>query len=111
MSGDIHFGDRVSMDGGQGNSGIVHYHGAAPADAREAYQELFRAITVLRGQVTPENRAVLDESVAAIGTGEDAEPGVVGRALATIAGVAALVGAAGAPVVAAVQQVTALLAP
>jgi hypothetical protein len=98
-----HIGDKINQIGGTGNTGIIKDQGAV--DPRAAFRDMIQAIPVLRGQVSTEDREVIDASLRTIGTGSDVEPGTLRRALGAIAGVATVVGEVGLPVVEAVRRV------
>ncbi|MGW6919048.1 hypothetical protein ACWGB8_35310 [Kitasatospora sp. NPDC054939] len=102
-----HYGDEVTQYGNH-NTGIVKNYGADP---QVAFREMLAAVQQLRSQVTAVDREILDESLDALGTGENVQPGVMRRALATISGVAQAVGTAGLPVVQSVQTVLELMGP
>jgi hypothetical protein len=104
MSGKWHFGDEVTQYGDH-NVGMIKNQG--PADPQAAFRDMIRAVQVLRGQVSPADRAVIDESMTAIGTGGNVEKGTLRRALGNIAGVATMVGQVGGPVIASVRAVMA----
>ena len=78
MSGDWHFGDEVTQYGDH-NVGMIKNQG--PADPQAAFRDMIRAVQVLRGQVSPADRAVIDASMTAIGTGGNVEKGTLRRAL------------------------------
>jgi hypothetical protein len=81
----------------------VHHPGPLPLDA------LLDAVHELRGRISSEDSEILDEAVETLEI-EPAPPrGVVRRALATTAGIAALSGPAGAPVLTAVRDVRSTL--
>ena len=63
----------------------------------------------LRGQVTADDRQVLDESVKVVRMGANADKGVLRRALSNVVGIATMVGAAGAPALDAALKVKELL--
>ncbi|MFF3967178.1 hypothetical protein ACFYZI_37200 [Streptomyces griseorubiginosus] len=111
--GDVQIGDVVNIHGGSGHIGIVKNHNQnlnnGPVHQQVEFQDLIRAVESLRGRVSADDREVLDGALDAIGTGEPVQPGVLRRALTSIAGVAAVVGDIGVPVGAAVQKVLALL--
>jgi hypothetical protein len=104
MSGNFHFGDEVTQYGDH-NVGMIKNQG--PADPQAAFRDMVSAIQVLRGQVSPADRQVIDESMQAIGTGGNVEKGTLRRALGNIAGVATMVGQVGVPVIEAVRAVMA----
>ena len=104
MSGDYHFGDEVTQYGDH-NVGMIKNQGLA--DQQSAFQEMINVIQVLRDQVSAADRQVIDESMDAIGTGDNVEKGTLRRALGNIAGIATIVGQAGVPVIDAIRQVMA----
>lgn len=81
-------------------------HGAT-TDPQALFREMLSAIQTLRGQVGPMDRQVIDESVAAVGSGQDVPPQQMHGALSRIAGIASIVGQVGAPVVEAIRKVMA----
>jgi hypothetical protein len=104
MNTNYHIGDNVTQHG-DGNIGIIKNQ--APADPNSALLELTRLVEVLRGQVSTADREVIDESIRAIGSGENVNKGTMRRALSRIAGIAALVGEVGVPVIGAIRAVMA----
>lgn len=104
MSSNYHIGDNVNQRG-DGNIGIIKSQ--ASADPASAMLELTRLVQVLRDQVSSADRQVIDESMNAIGTGQDVEKSAMRSALSRIAGIAALVGELGAPVIGAIRAVMA----
>ncbi|MEU2389388.1 hypothetical protein [Streptomyces sp. NPDC007369] len=117
MSGDnYHFGDNVTMNGGTGNTGIVKHYGAAdgpsdlPPELRAALQDLLARVDALRGQLPPASAQMLDASLPDA-TGGAAVPAQTRQsALMSIAGIAAVVGPLGQPIVDAVTKILELLA-
>ncbi|WP_406445067.1 hypothetical protein OHB14_39020 [Streptomyces sp. NBC_01613] len=105
--GNFHIGDAVTQIGGSGNTGI-YKNQASAADPQAAFRDMIQAIQVMRGQVSAEDRQVIDDSLQTIGNGANADPGTMRRALTAIAGVATMVGQVGVPVIEAVRRVTAL---
>ncbi|MEU9301812.1 hypothetical protein [Streptomyces sp. NPDC048269] len=71
---------------------------------------MIRTIRILRDQVSADDRQIIDESLATISQGDAAPPGAFRRALASVTGIAALVGEIGVPAAEAVRRVLALLA-
>jgi hypothetical protein len=65
------------------------------------------AADALRGQVHPSDRQIIDESLRSIGTSANVERPTLRQALGRLAGIAAVVGEVGAPVVEAVRKVSA----
>lgn len=106
MSGNFHYGDNVTQHGNH-NVGIIKNQG--PADPQAAFREMITAVQVLRGQVSAADRQVIDESMKAIGTGDNVEKGTLRRALSNIAGIATVVGQVGVPVIESVRAVMAAL--
>jgi hypothetical protein len=104
LSGDYHFGDEVTQYGDH-NVGMIKNQ--VLADQQSAFQEMINVIQVLRDQVSAADRQVIDESMDAIGTGDNVEKGTLRRALGNIAGIATIVGQAGVPVIDAIRQVMA----
>ncbi|MFG2979628.1 hypothetical protein ACGFYQ_00010 [Streptomyces sp. NPDC048258] len=102
-------GDNYNASG-PGSIGRIQntYQGAQ--DPQAVFEDMIRAIRTLRGQVSDEDRQVIDESLATITQGDAAPPGAFRRALASVTGVATLVGEIGLPVAEAVRRVLALLA-
>lgn len=101
---DYHIGDKVEQHGNH-NIGMIKNQG--PADPQTVFQEMINAIQTLRGQVSVADRQVIDESINTIGTGGNAEKQSLRRALGNIAGVAAMVGQVGVPVIDAIRKVMA----
>lgn len=104
MSSSYHYGDEVTMYGDH-NIGMIKNQ--ASADPRAVLQEMIKAVQVLRGQVSAADRQVIDESMATVGKADQVEKGTLRRALADIAGIAAVVGQVGVPVIDAVRKVMA----
>lgn len=104
----FHYGDSVNVSG-SGNVGKIQNQYQGPQDSQADFQDMIRAVQILRGQVSTEDREVIDDSLEIIRQGDSAGPGALRRALGTIAGVAAVVGEIGLPVVEAVRRVLALL--
>lgn len=101
---DYHFGDKVNQYGNH-NVGMIKNQG--PADPQAAFREMINAVQALRGQVSAADRQVIDESMNAIGTGDNVEKQPLRRALGNIAGVAAMVGQVGVPVIESIRKVMA----
>jgi len=97
-----HFGDKVKMYGDH-NVGIIKNQGST--DPQAAFREMINAIQALRGQVSATDRQVIDESMNTIATGDNLEKQPLRRALANIAGVAAMVGQVGVPVIESIRKV------
>lgn len=107
MSGNYHYGDEVTQYGDH-NIGMIKNQ--SPADPQTAFREMINAVQILRTQVSPADRQVIDESLHAMsptGAAGTVEPSTLRRALGAIAGVATMVGQTGAPVIEAVRQVMA----
>ncbi|WP_329118863.1 hypothetical protein [Streptomyces sp. NBC_01353] len=116
MSGDNYFyGNTVNMHDGTNNTGMVnHQSGTVGAQATSpameaAVQELLRLLVELRGNVPTGTAQSLDATLPAITAGPATEPEERRRALDRIAEIAGAAGAIGAPLVAAVERVIALL--
>ncbi|MFD3661328.1 hypothetical protein ACFWVF_12135 [Streptomyces sp. NPDC058659] len=103
--GDSHGGggrDTVNIFGGEGHTGIVHNHHAPSQQPtlEEALRTVVTLMRELRAEVAPEDRRSFDEALpvlAADATGAAVETPVRRRALVTVAGIAALLGTLGAP--------------
>ena len=108
MSGDhFHFGDEVHQVGHY-NIGMVKKHEAAGPQI--AVREMIEAIAALRGAVPDSDRTVIDQSMTAIGPDiHSQDKGVVRRALASIAGIAAMVDQVGVPVIEAIRKAITVL--
>lgn len=102
MSSNYHVGDEVTQYGDH-NIGIVKNQGSA--DPQVLLQEMIILVQALRGQVTAVDRRVIDESMDVIDMGGNAEKGTLRRALQSIAGIAAMVGEFGVPVIESVRKV------
>ncbi|MGI5527847.1 hypothetical protein ACQEVX_10590 [Streptomyces syringium] len=89
------------------------HHNTGKIQNQYQYQDsqaaLVSAVQALRSQVSDADRRVLDDSLDIVRAGPSVEPGAMRRALASIAGVAVVVGEIGAPVTAAVNQVVTAL--
>jgi hypothetical protein len=107
--GSYHYGDSVTQIGGTGNTGI-NKNQVTATDPQTAFREMLQAIEILRAQVSPDDRQVIDDSLQTINSTNGTSPGTMRRALTAIAGVATMVGQVGVPVVEAVRRVTALIA-
>jgi hypothetical protein len=99
-------GDQYNQYGEHSVGRIQNY---GPADPGAAYQQMLRAVQVLRGQLSPADRVLVDEQLGVLSAGPEQDPGTLRRALGTVAGVAAVVGQVGAPVIEAVRQVMSAL--
>jgi hypothetical protein len=114
MSANYHFGDKVGGDKvggdkvsvrGKHNVGMIKNQGTT--DPRAALEEMINAVQVLRGQVSAADRQVIDESMNIVRRADNVEKGTLRRALSNIAGVAAMVGQVGVPVIESVRAVMA----
>jgi len=99
-----HVGDEVNQYGNY-NTGINYNQGTA--DPQVAFREMINAVQALRGQVSAVDRQVIDESMNTIGTGDNVEKQPLRRALGNIAGIAAMVGQVGVPVIESIRKVMA----
>jgi hypothetical protein len=102
MSGSYHIGDEVTQYGDH-NIGILKNQG--PADPQEALRNLAILVQALRDEVPVADRQVIDESMRTINRGNDVEKGTLRRALGNIAGIAAMVGEFGVPVIDSIRKV------
>lgn len=105
MTSNYYGGQFVNQSGSHNTMGDVNYH--APVDPQAAFQEMLNAIQALRGQVPPDERQVIDESVQVIRAGNNAEPHRLRRAFRDVVGIATVVGQVGAPAVEAIRKVMA----
>ncbi|WP_426507472.1 hypothetical protein ACPPVO_54675 [Dactylosporangium sp. McL0621] len=92
---------------GEHSVGRIEHHGGRDPDA--AFRDLLRAVQLLRAQVPPADRRLVDEQLQVLAAGPGQDPGTLRRALGAVAGVATVVGQVGAPVIQAVRQVAAAL--
>lgn|GEM_PF-5743505 len=99
-----YFGGYHVTQHGDHNLGMIN--NSSP-DPQAALREMIEAVRVLRGQVGPADRVVIDESMRTIGTGANVERRSLRRALGELAGMATVVGQVGAPVIDAVRKVMA----
>ncbi|MFI6419567.1 hypothetical protein ACIBG6_19505 [Streptomyces sp. NPDC050842] len=105
MSGDgnnYYFGDAVNIHGGTEITGIVNNYPAPPQQPtlEEALRTVVALMRELRAEVAPEDQQSFDEALpvlAADATGAGVETPVRRRALLTVAGIAAMLGTLGAP--------------
>ncbi|MFD0149205.1 hypothetical protein ACWGQ4_00960 [Streptomyces sp. NPDC055721] len=106
-----HYGDRVTMIGGTGNKGIVHHHAPQTQPTlEEALRTVVELMRVLRAEVPPEDRGSFDEALPVLAADEAATaPPVRRRALLTVAGIAAMLGAVGTPLLDAARAALELL--
>jgi hypothetical protein len=102
-----YYGDNINQIGGIGNVGKIVNQAAA--DPSSALEEIIRLAEELRGEVSPADCRTLDQSVEVLRGGEAVERRSLRSALASIAGIAAVVGEVGVPVIEAVRKtITAL---
>jgi hypothetical protein len=104
MSSNSHFGDEVTQYGDY-NIGMIKSQ--TPVDPQAALREMINAVQVLRGQVSVTDRQVIDEAMETISAEDVSNKRSWRRALSDIAGIAAVVGQVGAPVVESVRKVMA----
>ena len=107
MTGNYHIGDRIVQ---HGPHSIGMIKNQAPADPRTAFHEMIDAVQAFRMSVPPADRRTIDESLQTIqspatAAGRDG----LRRALANVAGLAALVGQAGVPVIESIRKVATAL--
>jgi hypothetical protein len=100
-------GEQYNIYGKRNVGKIEKNYGAGNVDA--SVRELINAVEVLRRQVSPAERQRIDESLETVRQGEQAKPGKLRGALSEIAGIAAVVGQVGAPVIDAVRKVAAAI--
>ncbi|GAB2763766.1 hypothetical protein [Streptomyces bullii] len=96
-------GDSV-LQFGNGNIGIIKAQGVP--DPQAALEQMISAALALRDRVSTDDQQVIDTALDVIRDGGAADPGRLRQALAGIAGIAALVGEVGAPVLGAVRTLT-----
>ncbi|GEB58749.1 hypothetical protein [Streptomyces gardneri] len=110
--GNNYGGDQVNIFGGEGHTGIVHHH-AGPQQQptlEEALRTVVELMRVLRAEVPPEDRGSFDDALPVLAADEDATPPPVRRrALLTVAGIAALLGTVGTPLLDAARAALELL--
>jgi hypothetical protein len=95
-------GDSVVQFGGQGNIGkIVNHSSGGPLMALE---EVIRLAEALRVEVPSADARVIDDSVETLRKSGPSDHKTLRQALANIAGIAALVGQVGVPVIQAVRD-------
>ncbi|MET9726023.1 hypothetical protein [Streptomyces zaomyceticus] len=104
------YGNVVNVNGGQGNVGINYGTvGGTPDDRlRAAVEELTRLLQDLRPHLSPEQAQTVDEALPEL-TPDRTALRQRGLVLASVAQIAAAVGAVGQPVVDALGQLIALL--
>jgi len=98
-----YYGGNFVTQYGPNSLGMVNNN--APVDRQVALRDMIDAIQILRGQVSPDDRQVIDESMRTIGTGTDVQPQHLRRSLSNLVGIATVVGQVGVPVVEAVRKV------
>ena len=91
------------------NSHMTVNKSQGPGDTAAALREMITLIQELRAQVTPVDRATLDESASVIRQGERAEPGALRRAVGAVIGIATMAGTVGGPALDAALKVKQLL--
>jgi hypothetical protein len=91
------------------NSHMTVNKSQGPGDTAAALREMITLIQELRAQVTPADRATLDESASVIRQGERAEPGALRRAVGAVIGIATMAGTVGGPALDAALKVKQLL--
>jgi len=101
-----HYGDTINQ---YGERNIGKISSQAPTDPRAALLEIIRMAQELRGQVSVADCQVIDESVEVLSHRDTVNQGSLRRALGNIAGIAALVGEVGVPVIEAVRKVVTAL--
>ncbi|MCX5405363.1 hypothetical protein OHA37_15885 [Streptomyces sp. NBC_00335] len=113
--GGIQYGDRVTINGGQGVIGIVKNQSptivgpqAAPVTPQEALRQLERLLLELRPQVTPAGAGTIDTNLPVIVSPESG-PEARHGALMAVLGIATLAGEIGLPIIEAVGRVLELL--
>ena len=105
MTSNYHDSHVVNQQG-PNNIGMIN-NNYAPADPQAAFRDLVNAVQVLRGQVSPDERQSIDESMRVIQAGKNAEPQRLRKAFTSISGIALLAGQVGPPVVDAVKKLMA----
>ncbi|MFF5436751.1 hypothetical protein [Streptomyces achromogenes] len=106
-----YYGQVANINGGQGNVGFNYGTVGGPAadpELRAAVENLTRGLAELRRHLTPEQDRTVEEALPAL-TPDRAALRERGLVLASIAQIAAAVGAVGEPVVNAVGRLIALL--
>ncbi|KQX09391.1 hypothetical protein ASC82_26070 [Streptomyces sp. Root431] len=105
-------GDMVNIFGGEGHAGIVHHHGGPPPQPtlEEALRTVVELMRVLRAEVPPEDRGSFDDALPVLAADEAATASPVRRrALLTVAGIAAMLGTVGTPLLDAARAALELL--
>jgi hypothetical protein len=101
---DYRFGDEV-LQIGDHNIGIIKNE--ARDSVQDALRELVALVAALRSQVPDADRDVIDSAMGVITVGDSTDKGSLRRALSNIAGIAAVVGEVGVPVIEAIRKVAA----
>ncbi|MFG2330081.1 hypothetical protein ACGFMM_10685 [Streptomyces sp. NPDC048604] len=110
-SGNHNYGQQVNVYGGRGNHGsIVNHHApAAPAGLEDALRAVLEQAARVRGQLAPSDARSVDETLPVLDPDAPAPPEDRRRALLTVAGVAATVGAVAQPLLDSVRAALELL--
>jgi hypothetical protein len=101
-----YYGQYVNQQNSNNPIGMIN-NNYASADPQAAFRDLVNAVQVLRGQVSPDERQAIDESMRVIQAGKNAEPQRLRKAFTSISGIALLAGQVGPPVVDAVKKLMA----
>ncbi|MFB7606050.1 hypothetical protein [Streptomyces gardneri] len=118
MSGDnYNFGDVVNIHDGSGHQGIVHNYAAAPQPPTldEALRTVVTLMRELRAEVGPEGQRAFDDALPVLAADATDVAGTAvevpgrRRALITVAGIAALLGTVGTPLLDAARAALELL--
>ncbi|MET9671914.1 hypothetical protein ABZY68_02300 [Streptomyces sp. NPDC006482] len=111
MAGDNYGGgDQVNIFGGTAHTGIVHHHVAAQPTLEEALRAVVALMRELRAEVAPEDRGAFDEALPVLAADAPAEAQQTRRrALVTVAGIAAVLGTVGTPLLDAARAALELL--
>ncbi|MEU7070786.1 hypothetical protein AB0B30_07935 [Streptomyces narbonensis] len=106
-----HYGDRVNMIGGTGNQGIVHHHAPQPQPTlEEALRTVVTLMGQLRAEVPSEDRGSFDDALPVLAADEAVTaPPERRRALLTVAGIAAMLGTVGTPLLGSARAALELL--
>jgi hypothetical protein len=107
MTSNINYGNQIYQPGSHNSASMST--GQSATDLAAALRELLDAVEGMQSQVPAADRQRVHASVSTVRRGEQAERGAFREALSTIAGVAAMVGGVGVPVVEAVRKVAGLL--
>ncbi|MFD3315777.1 hypothetical protein [Streptomyces sp. NPDC058694] len=95
-------GDSV-MQFGNFNIGMVKSQG--PVDQRAAHEQMINAVLAIRAHVSESDRTLIDNTLGILDTDGPVDRQRFRQALGTIGGIAALLGATGAPVIEAIGGV------